>query len=60
MIGWLTSNAEMFLIGWLIGSGLIVFVRGVLGSTREYALSDAIFGVIEIAFLIWLVTVVAR
>lgn len=60
MIGWLTANAEPFLIGWLIMSGVIVFVRGVAGTYRRYTLSDAIFGALEVAFLIWLVTVVGR
>lgn len=60
MIGWLTANAEALLIGWLIGSALVTFVRGIAGVRREYTLLDAILGPIEIAFLIWLVTVVAR
>lgn len=60
MIGWLTTHAEDFLIGWLIASGAIVFVRGLIGSRREYTPLDSIFGALEIAFLIWLVTVVAR
>lgn len=60
MIGWLTAHAEAFLIGWLVASGLIVFIKGLVGSRREYTLLDSAFGVIEIAFLIWLVTLVAR
>lgn len=60
MIGWLTEHAEAFLIGWLIASGAIVFVKGIIGSRREYTLIDSIFGVLEIAFLIWLVTAVSR
>lgn len=53
-------SAEGFLIFWLALSGLVVFVRGLIGSTREYTLWDSVFGAIEVAFLIWLVTVVAR
>lgn len=60
MIGWLTAHAEGFLIGWLIASGAIVCIKGIVGARREYTLLDAIFGVLEIAFLIWLVTVVGR
>lgn len=60
MIGWLTTNAQPFLIGWLIMSGAIVFVRGIAGTSRRYTMLDSILGAIEIAFLVWLVTVVGR
>lgn len=53
-------SAEGFLIFWLALSGVIVFARGLIGSTRTYTLIDSIGAVIEIGFLIWLVTVVAR
>ena len=47
MIGWLTAHAEGFLIGWLIASGAIVCIKGIVGARREYTLLDAIFGVLE-------------
>lgn len=53
-------NPALFLIGWLATSGLIVAMRGLMGTTRTYTLADSIFGVAEIAFLIWLVTEVAQ
>lgn len=60
MNGWLTANAEMILIGYLITQGAFVWVRGVLHVIYEYTLVDTFLGTLEIAFLIWLVTVVAR
>lgn len=46
---------EVFLIGWLALSGLAVAVRGIAGTTRTYTEVDALFGVAEVGFLIWIV-----
>lgn len=60
MIDWLSANAEDFLIGWLLVSGLIIVIKGLVGAQRDYTVFDSIFGAAEIAFLIWLVTEVSR
>lgn len=52
MTGW-----QWLTIAWLALSGLIVVVRGVVGSTRAYTMGDAVFGFAEIAFFIWVVAV---
>lgn len=45
----------ILLVGWLAWSGIAVFVRGMSRVTRTYGPLDALFGVAEIAFLIWIV-----
>ena len=52
-------NLTTLLIGYLVLSGVIVVVRGLTFSTREYTPWDAILAPIEIGLLIWLVTAVA-
>lgn len=47
-------SAHDFLVGWLIACGLIVAYRGLAGTTRTYTVLDAVFGVAEIAFILWL------
>ena len=47
-----------FLIGWLAMSGLIMFCKGMMGSKRVYTVGDAVIGVVEVSFLIWLVTLI--
>jgi len=50
MSGW-----QWFLVGYLALSSLIVFWRGASGSVRRYDAADAIVGIAECAFLIWIV-----
>ncbi|WP_374457749.1 hypothetical protein [Nocardioides sp.] len=51
--------AAIILIADLALAGIVIFWRGATQGTRHYTWADAIGGVIECAFLIWLVTVIA-
>ena len=50
MSGW-----EIAVVAWLALSGLAVFVRGIAGTRRTYTEVDALFGITECAFFIWVV-----
>jgi len=48
---------QWIIIADLALAGLVIFAWGFAGTTRTYDMWDAIGGVVECAFLIWIVAV---